>query len=131
MKLQDEIINRVLNLSEEQQIQLLQVLKTWQTGQQRKYQRLKMQSDVNVLIDDKIIKTNSLNLSASGVYITSSGPFDTEKSVRVVLSIPGRPKPYKLDGTIVRVDENGMAIQFENVTPYFKEILDSVIWKKS
>jgi hypothetical protein len=129
MKLQDEIINRVCNLSEDQQRQLLNILKTWQTGKQRAYQRLKIQSDVNVLIDDKVIKTNTLDISASGIYIDASGAIDTDKSVRVVFSIPGRDKPYKLDGTVVRVDENGMAIKFESVTPYFKEILDSAIWK--
>jgi hypothetical protein len=43
--------------------------------------------------------------------------------------VPGSPKPFKHQGSIARVEETGIAIQFENITPYFKEILDDVIWE--
>jgi hypothetical protein len=30
---------------------------------------------------------------------------------------------------IVRVEENGIAVKFENITPYFKKIFDNIIWE--
>ena len=129
MKMLDEIIKRVRNLSDNQQKEIVQILKTWQTGKQREYQRLETRADIDVLVGDRIIQTDAKDISASGIYINTSGKFETDRSVRVVFSVPGYDKPFKLQGKIVRVEQNGMAIKFENITPYFKEILDDVIWE--
>jgi len=129
MKMLDEIIKRVRNLTDNQQKEILQILKTWQTGKQREYQRLETRADIDVLVGDRIIQTDAKDISASGIYINTSGKFETDRSVRVVFSVPGYDKPFKLQGKIVRVEQNGMAIKFENITPYFKEILDDVIWE--
>ena len=129
MKMLDEIIKRVRNLTDNQQKEILQILKTWQTGKQRECQRLETRADIDVLVGDRIIQTDAKDISASGIYINTSGKFETDRSVRVVFSVPGYDKPFKLQGKIVRVEQNGMAIKFENITPYFKEILDDVIWE--
>lgn len=129
MKLQDEIIKRVRNLTKEQQKEMLEILETWQSGKQREYQRLPAKSDIDVVVGDRIIKTQTSDISASGLFINVCGKFETRKSVRVVFTVPGYNKPFKLQGSIVRVEENGIAIKFENITPYFKKILDDVIWE--
>ncbi|NOX34372.1 MAG: hypothetical protein GXP56_11675 [Deltaproteobacteria bacterium] len=129
MKMLDEIIKRVRNLTPDQQEEILETLKAWQTGKEREYQRLKTRTDVDVVVGDRIIQTDTNDISASGIYINTSGKFETNKSVRVVFSVPGIDKPFKLQGMIVRVEQNGMAIKFENITPYFKQILDDVIWE--
>ncbi|MFA5906106.1 MAG: PilZ domain-containing protein [Desulfobacula sp.] len=128
MKLQDEIIKRVRNLTKEQQKEMLEILDTWQSGKQREYQRLSAKSDIDVVVGDRIIKTRTSDISASGLFINVCGKFETRKNVRVVFTVPGYHKPFKLQGSIVRVEENGIAIKFENITPYFKKILDDVIW---
>ncbi len=131
MKLQDEIIKRVRNLTREQQEEVLEVLKTMQTGKQREYQRLKSKADIDVLVGDRIVQTQTMDISAGGLFINVSGKFETNKSVRVVFTVPGYHKPFKLQGGIVRVEDNGIAIKFENITPYFKKILDDVIWENN
>ncbi|MCM2285548.1 MAG: PilZ domain-containing protein [Desulfobacula sp.] len=127
--LQDEIIKRVGNLSREQQEEILGILKSWQTGRQREYQRLQTKADIDVVVGDRVIRTRTADISAGGLFIQASGKFEPQKSVRVVFTLPGSPKPFKLQGSISRVEETGIAIQFENITPYFKEILDDVIWE--
>ncbi|MBU2629262.1 MAG: PilZ domain-containing protein, partial [Proteobacteria bacterium] len=126
----DEIINRVRNLTDDQQTQILEILKDWQTGKQREYQRLDARADIDVVIGNRVIQTKTKDLSAGGIYINTSGKFETDKSVRLVFSIPGHDKPFKLQGMIVRVEKSGMAIKFENITPYLKKILDDLIWEK-
>jgi len=128
MKLQDEIIKRVHNLTKEQQEEILAILKTWQTGKQREYQRLQTKADIDVLVGEKIIQIRTADISASGLFINASGKFEPHKSVRVVFTLPEYNKPFKLQGSIVRVEENGFAIKFENITPYFKKLLDDLIW---
>jgi len=129
MKMLDEIMKRVQNLSQGQQNEILEILKIWQSGKDREYQRLKTKTDIDVVVGDRVIQTHTSDISASGIFINTSGKFKTKKSVRIVFSVPGVDKPFKLRGRIVRVEENGMAIKFENITPYFKKILDDVIWE--
>ncbi len=129
MKTLDEVIKRVHNLTHDQQEDILEILKTWQDGKQREYQRLKTSSDIDVVIDNRVIQTSTDDISASGVFINTSGKFEINKSARVVFTVPGYDKPFKLQGIIVRVEDNGVAIKFENITPYFKKILDDVIWE--
>lgn len=131
MKLQDEIIERVQNLTHDQQKEILEILKTWQTGKQRKFQRLKTKADIDVVVGDRVIQTHTSDISAGGLFLNASGKFEINKNVRVVFSVPGYDKPFKLQGVIVRVEKNGVAIQFANITPYFKQILDDVIWENN
>ncbi|MBU0463752.1 MAG: PilZ domain-containing protein [Proteobacteria bacterium] len=125
----DEIIKRVRNLTHGQQKEILEILNTWQVGKQREYQRLKAKSDIDVGLGNRVIQTDTIDISASGLYINTTGKFEPEKMVKVVFSVPGADKSFKLQGMIVRVEENGIAIQFENITPYFKKILDNIIWE--
>ena len=129
MKMLDEIIKRIRNLTHDQQKEILEILKTWQAGKQREHQRLKTKVDIDVVVGDRVIQTDAKDISAGGIFINTSGKFETNKSVRVVFSVPGYDKPFKLQGMIVRVEQNGLAIKFENITPYFKKILDDVIWE--
>ncbi|MDM8537725.1 PilZ domain-containing protein [Desulfobacterales bacterium HSG17] len=128
MKMLDEIIKRVRNLKSEQQEEILEILKTLQSGKQRDYPRLDTNVDIDVVIGDRVIQTDAKDISAGGIYINTSGKFEANKNVRVVFTIPGSDKPFKLEGMIVRVEQNGIAIKFSNITPYFKKMLDDIIW---
>ena len=127
----DEIINRVRNLTQDKQKEILEILKTWQIGKQREYQRLKAKSDIDVVVGNRVIQTDTSDISASGIYINTKGKFETNKTVRIVFSIPGIDKSFKLKGMIVRVEKSGIAIEFENITPYFRKILDNIIWESN
>ncbi len=123
-----EIIERVAELTPKQQEDLLEILKKWQAEKHREFQRLSSRIEVDVLVGDRVLKTQSRDISAGGIFIRASGKLEPEKNVRIVFSVPGHPKPFKLQGTVVRVEKTGWAICFENTTPYFKKILNDVIW---
>ena len=129
MNMLDDIIRRVRNLTPDQQKEVLEILKGLQAGKQRDYARLEAETDIDVVVGDRVIQTDARDISASGIYINTSGKFEINKSVRVVFSVPGIDKPFKLQGMIVRVEQDGLAIKFKNITPYFKKILDDVIWE--
>jgi len=128
MEMLDEIIKRVRNLNPDQQKEILEIMKTWQEGRQRDYPRLETSVNIDVAVGDRVIQTNAKDISAGGIFINTSGKFETNEKVRVVFSVSGVEKPFKLEGMIVRVEQNGMAIKFEKITPYFKKMLDEMIW---
>jgi hypothetical protein len=127
----DEIIERVHDLPSDLQEDMLGILRTWQENKKRKYQRLNQRTEIDVVVGDRVIQTDTKDISATGIFINTSGKFEAEKSVRVVFSVPGIEKPFKLKGLIVRVEQSGMAIKFEEITPYFKAMLDDIIWQKN
>ncbi len=121
----DKIIKRIRNLTHERQKYV-----------KRGYLRLSTRLDIDAVIDesDKIVQSDTRDISASGVYINTAGnKFEIGKGARVVFSIPGHDIPLniplKLHGEITRIEKDGMAIRFDDVNPYFKETLDDAIWK--
>lgn len=131
MNLLEEIVKRVESLTPEQQEKMLTILKEWQQEKHREFQRRQTKAQVDVAGKHRVVQTDMRDVSASGIYINTSGKFDTHEQVKIVFSIPGYNKPFKLNGTIVRVEQHGMAIKFREITPYFKSILDEAIWKGS
>ena len=131
MKIVDKIINRVRNLDDDQQKEILEILTTMQSGKLRYHPRLDTKVDVDVAVGNRVIQTDSKDISAGGVFINTatSDAYKISEDVRVVFSAPGYDKPFKLSGSIVRVEKGGLAIKFENISPYFKKILDDVIWE--
>ena len=129
MEILEEIIKRVRNLNSYQQEDILEILKSWQTGRQRDYPRLDTKVDIDVAVGDRVVQTDAKDISASGIFINTSGKFKAKEKVRVVFNVPGIDKPFKLGGTIVRVEQNGMAIKFNQSTPDFKQNLNDVIWE--
>lgn len=127
MKKLDEIIRRVKKLSEDQQTEILEILKSWQPADQRFYQRIEQPMEIDVLIGDSLSQTVLKNVSATGVLFKPMGKIDEDQDVRVVFSVPGTQKPFKLDGHVVRFDQDGLAVEFKKVTPYLLQILDDAI----
>jgi len=126
----EEINERVKELPDKLQDVLLKIIRSWQTGKQREFQRFDTPREIDVLIGDRVLQTNMKNISASGVFIKTSKLVDVKKNVKVVFSLSGAEKPFKLEGTVVRSDKNGLAVEFKKVTSYFKCILDDVIWRE-
>ena len=124
-----EIIKRVNNLTVDQQKNVLEYLNSLPTDGERGYSRKTIPIDVDAVVGDKVIQTDSRDISASGIYINVSGSFKSDKGVKVVFSIPGQKTPFKLAGKIVRIEPTGMAISFEELSPYLKKMLDDMIWK--
>lgn len=131
MDLAEEINQRVQDLPEKLQAVLLKIIKSWESGKKREYQRKKTPKDIDVLIGDRVLQTNMGNISASGVYIKTRERIDVDKNVKVVFTLAGSEKPFKLEGVVVRSDESGVAVEFKKVTSYFKCILDDAIWREN
>lgn len=126
----DEIIKRVRNLTHKQQKGILKYLDALPKDGQRGYSRLPAKFGIDAVIDkDTIVQSDTRDISASGVYIKTDMKFEIGKSARVVFSIPGHDIPLKLNGEITRIETGGMAIRFDGVNSYLKEILDEAIWK--
>jgi hypothetical protein len=129
MNISDEIIKRVHNLTLDQQKDLLDHLKDLQKGQQREYPRLPDKMNIDAVVDDKVIQSYTRDISACGVYINTAGTVEKGKDAMVVFTIPDADITLKLKGTVVRVEENGIAIKFEKMSTYSKKMINEQLLK--
>jgi vacuolar-type H+-ATPase catalytic subunit A/Vma1 len=69
IKMLDEIIKRVRNLSLDQQKEILEILNNWQVRKQREYQRLKTKANIDMVLGKSVIQTDASDISASFLSI--------------------------------------------------------------
>ncbi len=126
----DKIFRRIQNLTHEQQKQVLDFLDSIPKDGLRGYSRLSAKLEIDAVVDnEKLVQSDTRDISASGVYIRTDMKSGIGKSARIVFSIPGHDIPLKLHGKITRIEKDGIAIRFDEVNPIFKEALDDAIWK--
>lgn len=97
----------------------------------RSYPRVKKFIEMDVMIGDKVIRSNARDMSASGVFVKSRMKPDIGTSVKIVFSLPGQAKPFKLDGTVARIDSDGIGIRFSEMAPYVRNHLDNLLKRMS
>jgi hypothetical protein len=124
-----EIIERVNNLTEEQQKDVLAYLRAFPPTSKRKYPRKQTQLPIDVVVGERAIRADTRDMSADGVFINSGEEFNKGLNIRVAFSIPGQEEPFKLKGVVLRVEPLGIAIQFMDMTPDSRKLLNDSIFK--
>jgi len=121
----DEIISEVRSLSEDHQKDILAYIRNIKDP--RSYPRVNKPIEMDVLIGDKVIQSNAGNLSAAGVFIKSRMNPDVGLPAKVVFSLPGQARPFKLTGIVARTDSGGIGLYFSEMTPYTRKYLDTLL----
>lgn len=123
-----EIIKRVNNLTPGQQREVLSFIQNMPNSGERGYPRKKTRVGIDLATPDRVVQSDTRDISATGVFINTNSKLEKSGTVNVVFSLPGHERPFKLKGEITRVEKSGMAIRFLEVSPYFNQILDEAIW---
>ena len=121
----DEITRQASVLSEDQQKEVLDYIRS--IRDHRRYPRVRKRIDIDVVIEDSIVQSDSRDISASGVFVKTNLKAAAGKPAKVVFSIPGQKTPFKLNGRVVRTEEGGVAIGFTDMTPYARQSLAKML----
>jgi hypothetical protein len=99
----------------------------------REYPRLDCFLLVDFAADGKAYKGVVRDISAGGVFIETSEPLKYGQHIALcyTLSESNMPMPFKIKGRVTRIFPNGVGVQYENITHYQQEIINSLIQKKS
>lgn len=63
------------------------------------------------------------------MFVNTKTTLSPGSEAMVVFSIPGQDRPFKLHSKVVRTEKEGVAIQFDKMTVYSRQILDEVLSK--
>ena len=107
----DELIETIKKLSESQQEYLLQAVKDW-INDKREYPRKACQAEVIYSDNNRLVQGMIINISASGLYLQPDSPFKVGEEITLTFEHPFAKKQMKVVGEIVRSDETGIGVKF-------------------
>ena len=82
--------------------------------ERRKWERISVHFDVAVLLGEKIIQVQILNISPTGILCTFHPLFKKDTSCNVLISL-GENQQMTIDAKIIRVGVQGTAISFSKM----------------
>ncbi|MBC2711410.1 MAG: PilZ domain-containing protein [Desulfosarcina sp.] len=130
-KLTERLIQAVSKLSPQRKKMLDELLKEWDRLDCREDSRIPCFLPVDYSTRDRVYQDFINNLSNGGVFIETLSPFRVRQSISLIFTVPSLQKTFKLSGTIVRTEQDGIGVKFsKKLTPYQKELIYSAISRK-
>lgn len=130
-QLTDRLVKAVTLLSSERKKMLDELIKEWERLDYREDSRIACFLAVDYSTKDRVYQDFINNLSNGGVFIETSAPFHVGQSVSMTFSVPSLSRTFKIGGTIIRTEQDGIGVQFDKkLTPYQKELIHSAINRK-
>jgi hypothetical protein len=107
----DRLISLIRTMSEDRQKTLLRELEQRLSKEKRQHSRKPLSTFVDFVSEGRGYREFTRDISEGGVFIETSTPFSMGKEV--VITFPGSSKPLKITGRIARVEDRGIAVQFD------------------
>lgn len=130
-KLTERLIQAVSKLSPQRKKMLDELLKEWDRLDYREDSRLSCFLPVDYSTRDRVYQDFINNLSQGGVFIETLSPFRLGQSLSLTFTITVLQKTFKISGTIVRTEQDGIGVRFKKkLTAYQRELIYSAITQK-
>jgi len=130
-KLTDRLIQAVSKLSLQRKKMLEELLHEWDRLDYREDSRVPCFLPVDYSTADRVYQDFINNLSNGGVFIETGASLREGQSISLIFTIPTLQKSFKISGTIVRTEQDGIGVKFsKKLTPYQKELINSAIRPK-
>ena len=93
----------------------------------RTYTRRNIVIEVTFDKNGRLFKEQTKDVSGGGMFIKTRRhrQFDLGHKISLVFMLPGSEKPIKIDGEIVRIASDGMAVKFDDDTTYKSILIES------
>ena len=129
--LTDRLIQAVTKLSPQRKKMLEALLQEWERLDYREDSRIPCFLPVDYSASDRVYQDFINNLSNSGVFIETAAPLRAKQAISLIFTVPSLSKSFKISGTIVRTEQDGIGVKFsKKLTPYQKELIHSAIGRK-
>lgn len=130
-KLTDRLIQAVSKLSLQRKKMLEELLHEWDRLDYREDSRIPCFLPVDYSTADRVYQDFINNLSNGGVFIETAASLREGQSISLIFTVPTLQKSFKISGTIVRTEQDGIGVKFsKKLTPYQKELINSAIRPK-
>jgi Tfp pilus assembly protein PilZ len=130
-ELTDRLIQAVKRLSPQRKKMLDELLREWERLDYREDSRIPCFLPVDYSTTDRVYQDFINNLSNGGVFIETSASLKAGQTIALIFTVPSLQKSFKISGTIVRTEQDGIGVKFnKKLTAYQKELIHSAISPK-
>jgi hypothetical protein len=119
-EIKDRLFEIISSMPESEKRDLLDVLEIVQASkptERRGHQRTLPAPDTVFLMHEVVLKNCIQNISKSGAFIETAFCFSVGQRLTMAIRLAGNDEPLKLDGKIVRVGSEGVAVEFDKAVP--------------
>jgi Tfp pilus assembly protein PilZ len=130
-ELTDRLIQAVKRLNPQRKKMLDELLREWERLDYREDSRIPCFLPVDYSTTDRVYQDFINNLSNGGVFIETSASLKAGQTIALIFTVPSLQKSFKISGTIVRTEQDGIGVKFnKKLTAYQKELIHSAISPK-
>ncbi len=122
-----KLIERIKNMSLEQQVKLLKEFNTERSRKYRQHDRKTFLMTVDYVVGDKYYRDFIENMSDSGVFIKTSQAFSVGQAVLMTFMSPDYQQPFKIGGAIARVTPDGIGIKFKIESQVQETVIQTLV----
>ena len=127
-KLTERLLEAVSKLSPQRKKMLEELLNEWERLDYREDSRIPCFLPVDYSTTNRVYQDFINNLSNGGVFIETAAALREGQTISLIFTVPSLQKSFKISGTIVRTEQDGIGVKFsKKLTPYQKELIHSAI----
>ncbi len=116
----------IKKMSKKEQQALLDELEERLFKKKRKHERKPFLTTLDYSTESRSYRDFIKDISIEGVFIETSIPFSVGEVVSMTFLLPEHEKKIKIQGEIVRIDEQGIGVKFKT-SQVQKEIIESFV----
>jgi Tfp pilus assembly protein PilZ len=117
----------VLDLTEEQQLELLRQAEDLFAKEKRSNIRKSCDIPVNYATDYRVYTNHIKNISRSGLFIDTQRPLIVGDEILMTFRLEGFNKPLKIKGEIAHATRKGVGVEFKEISPYIEEMIEILL----
>ena len=129
-----KLFDYILNLSHEQQIQVLNYVEELIVENKRKSDRKQCNIQIRYATKKLISSDTIMDISQRGLFIKTRGSINVTRGsinvgeeIMLSFNMDGYDRPFKMKGKVVRSTQEGIGIEFKELNPYIAEMLGALV----
>ena len=122
-----KLFDAILKLSQEQQTQVMIYVEELLAENKRISVRKACNIPISYATQDRIYSDNIADISKSGLLIETKRPLNVGEEIVLSFNMQGYDRAFKIKGNIVRSNQQGIGVEFNEVKPYIAEMLGALV----
>ena len=125
----DRLFEVISDMSEEEQKQLLEELENRSAKKIRRHQRKDCLIRVDFAAKGRAFHNYIQDISVEGVFIETREAFSVGDELLLTISYSNEVKPFKINGSVVRIASNGIGVRFQKLSQVQEEMVRTIMKK--
>ena len=122
-----KLFDAILQLNQEQHTQVMIYVEELLAENKRISVRKACKIPVSYATQDRIYSDNIADISKSGLFIETRMSLNVGEKIVLSFNMHGYDHPFKINGDIVRSNQQGIGVEFKEVKPYIAEMLGALV----